>query len=103
VKAAEQLEALLALADAVGLEVRVLRGANPPDSDFASTSACCRVKGKVWVVLSPSDPTDLHIEILAAALKSEAAAALEERYLPPAIRRLLEGDDEENARDSNSS
>ncbi|MDP6979590.1 MAG: hypothetical protein QF570_13470 [Myxococcota bacterium] len=84
------LEALFELADEVGLEVRALRGGQAPDTDFASTSACVRVKGKTWVVLSPNDPLDLHIEILAGALKSEAGSALEGRYLPPAIRQLLE-------------
>ncbi len=97
---ASVLEALFELADEVGLEVRALRGAHPPDSEFASTSACVRVKGKTWVVLSPNDPAELHIEILAGALKSEAASELEGRYLPPAIRRLLEPeevfDDEES-------
>lgn len=90
---ASVLEALLELADEVGLEVRALRGGSPPESDFASTSACVRVKGKTWVVLSPNDPAELHIEILAGALKSEAGAALEGRYLPPALRQLLEPDE----------
>ncbi len=90
---ASVLEALFELADEVGLEVRALRGGQAPDTDFASTSACVRVKGKIWVVLSPNDPADLHIEILAGALKSEAASALEGRYLPPAIRQLLEPDE----------
>ncbi|MCP5041669.1 MAG: hypothetical protein GY944_11630 [bacterium] len=93
--AAELLGALLELADEVGLEVRALRGESPSDGDFSSTSACVRVKGKVWVVLSPNDPVELHIQILAGALKSEAATQLEGRYLPPAIRRLLDPDEEQ--------
>ena len=90
--APEILEALFELADEVGLEVRALRGAHPPDSEFASTSACVRVKGKTWVVLSPNDPVDLHISILSDVLKSEAGAELEGRFLPPALRQLLEPD-----------
>ena len=89
-EAAEILEFLLTLAHEVELEVRVLRGQNNPESDFAPTSACCRVKGRVWVVLSPNDPVDLHIDVLAGALRSEAGSELEERYLPPAIRQLFE-------------
>jgi hypothetical protein len=48
------------------------------------------VKGKVWVVLSPNDPVDLHIRVLASALKSEAGSTLEARYLPPAVRAALD-------------
>lgn len=90
-EAARILEFLLTLAHEVELEVRVLRGQNNAESEFAPTSACCRVKGRVWVVLSPNDPVDLHIEILAGALKNEAGAALEERFLPPAVRRAIDG------------
>jgi hypothetical protein len=86
----EVLEALLELAADVQLEVRVLRGQNPADTEFAPTSACCRVKGKAWVVLSPNDPVDLHIDVLAQGLRNEAGTALAARYLPPAIRRVLE-------------
>ena len=91
---ADLLESLLHLADEVQLEVRVLRGQNPADIELVPTSACCRVKGKVWVVLSPNDPVDLHINVLARALKSEAGPQLEARYLPPAIRQLLEREDD---------
>lgn len=86
----ELFEALLDLAKEVELEVRILRGQNPAETDFTPDSACCRVKGKVWVVLSPNDPVDLHIRVLAWALKSEAGPALEAQYLPPAIRDVLD-------------
>jgi hypothetical protein len=88
---AEILQCLLELADEIQLEVRILRGQNGPDPEFIPTSACCRVKGKVWVVLSPNDPADLHIRVLASGLKSEAGTALESRYLPPAVRQALDG------------
>lgn len=91
-EAAEVLECLLALAEEFELEVRILRGQNHAETDLAPTSACCRVKGRLWVVLSLNDPVDLHIEVLAGALKSEAGAALEARYLPPAVRRVLDGE-----------
>ena len=38
------LEALLELAREVHLEVRVLRGDRPQDTEFPPESACCRVK-----------------------------------------------------------
>ncbi len=87
---AEVLESLLVLADEVQLEVRILSSQLPPGAEFVPSSSCCRVRGKVWVMLSPNDPVDLHIDVLARALKSEAGAQLEARYLPPAIRQLLE-------------
>jgi hypothetical protein len=88
---ADVLEALLELAEEVSLEVRVLREDRAQDGDFPPTSACCRVKGKVWVVLSPNDPAELHCRVLGSALKSEAATVLEDRFLPPAIRRWIDG------------
>ena len=91
-EAVEILESLLGLAEEVGLEVRILRGQNNAEPEFSPTSACCRVKGNVWVVLSPNDPVDLHIEVLAAGLKSQAGAVLESRYLPPAVRKALDGE-----------
>lgn len=92
----ELFETLLALADDVELEVRILRGQNPAETEFTPVSACCRVKGKVWVVLSPNDPVDLHVRVLAAALKSEAEAALEARYLPPAVRAAIDATEDAN-------
>ncbi len=88
----EVLEALLELAEEVNLEVRVLRGDRPQDTEFAPTSACCRVKGKVWVMLSPNDPVELHVRVLGEALKNEAPALLESRFLPPAVRSWIEGE-----------
>ncbi len=87
----EVLEALLELADEVGLSVRVLRGRQSSDEEFAPTSSCCRVKGKVWVMLSPNDPVELHVRVLGEALKNEAATELESRFLPPAIRCWIDG------------
>lgn len=89
-ESSEVLVALLELAGEVNLEVRILRGQNSPDTEFPPTSSCCRVKGKVWVVLSPNDPLDLHIEVLSQALRNEAGTLLADRYLPPAIRQLLD-------------
>jgi len=91
VQPADLMRALLDLADEVSLEVRSVRapavGDEPPVS-----SAVCRVKGRVWVVLSQADPVDVQLAVLAGAIRREAAGALDERYLPPALRALLEGD-----------
>ncbi|MCH7868598.1 MAG: hypothetical protein IH881_12965 [Myxococcales bacterium] len=89
-ESSEVLVALLELAGEVNLEVRILRGLNSADTEFPPTSSCCRVKGKVWVVLSPNDPVAFHIEVLSQALRSEAGTVLADRYLPPAIRQLLD-------------
>ena len=92
----ELLEALLELAAEVDVDVRVLRRASPSEADFTPNSACCRVKGKFWVVLSPNDPVELHVRVLASALKSEAGPRLEARYLPPAVREALDATSDAN-------
>ncbi len=81
------LEALIDLARESKLEVRrveAVRDEPPP------TSAVCRVRGAVWVVLSAADPVDARIAVLAAALREHAGPRLEGRYLPPALRACLE-------------
>ena len=87
------LEALLELAEEAHLEVRILKGDRALDTDFPPTSACCRVKGEFWVMLSVNDPVELQLEALGEGLKSEAATLLETRFLPPAIRRWIDGVD----------
>ena len=78
---------LRALAAEVGLEVRAA-GRGPEE---LAASGVCRVRGDVWVVLSASDPLTRRNQVLAEGLRTHAGAALEGRYLPPAIRALLEG------------
>lgn len=83
------MEALLDLAEKTGLEVRIVgseAGESPP------ASAVCKVRGELWVVLARSDPSDVQIEVLARALKSQAAELIEDSCLPPAVRRLLDPD-----------
>ncbi len=81
----ELLEALLALAGDVGLEVRLATGRDD------ATSGVCRLRGRVWVLLAVSDPPERRIGVLAGALREHAAAACEARYLPPAVRAALGG------------
>ncbi|MEZ4216402.1 MAG: hypothetical protein R3E88_07995 [Myxococcota bacterium] len=87
---ADQLEALLELAREAGLEVRSV-GARPAVAGEAPpTSAVCRVRSAVWVVLSAADPPDRHIAVLGEALRRHASGFLEDRFLPPALRALLQ-------------
>lgn len=87
---AELMKSLLDLAAEVGLEVRVVRP-GLGEGDAPVSSGLVRVKGRVWVVLSRSDPADAQIAVLARALVAEAGEALEARWLPPAVRSALEG------------
>ncbi len=82
------LDALLELARTADLEVRFLRRSQAVDLE-APTSAACRVRGQVWILLSTADPVDVHIDVLADALRTHAAPLIEGRYLAPAIREVL--------------
>ena len=84
------LEALLDLARDAGLEVRGVSRGNLEGGESPPGSAVVRVKGDVWVMLSEVDPVTLQLEVLAGALRVHAADVVEDRYLPPAIRALLE-------------
>lgn len=81
----ELLEALLELAREVDLEVRRVAAAE------AETSGVCRLRSRIWVLLSSADPLEQRIAVLAAALRDHAREACESRYLPPAVRAALEG------------
>ena len=80
----ELFEALLTLARELDLEVRRVA---PGDTQ---TSGICRLRGRVWVLLSAGDPIEGQIAVVAAALRDHAAEACESRYLPPAVRAALE-------------
>ncbi len=82
----ELLSALLDLAAEVGLEVRNLI---PSASDAPPTSAVCRVRDAVWVVLVSGDPIERRTEVLVTALREHAGPELESRFLPPALRERL--------------
>jgi hypothetical protein len=88
-EAAELMRALMDLADQAQLEVRVVGRAEAGESPPGS--AVCKVRGKLWVVLSANDPSDVQLEVLARALRENAAELVEGSYLPPAVRALLEG------------
>lgn len=88
---AEILRHLLELADETGLRVRPIRGAPAAEGEPSASSATVNVRGETWVVLSATDPVDERVDVLAQALRKHAGAALEQRYLPPAVRARLAG------------
>ena len=85
----ELIGALLELAKDLELEVRVAGSALTPGIEAPLVSAVCRVRGRLWVVLSTADPASAQIDVLARGLRMQGARALEKRYLPPALRELL--------------
>ena len=88
-KPPELMQALLDLAEEVGLEVRVV-GAHGIEGDPVPASGLCRVKGRVWVVLSGIDSVDTQKSVLAGALNAHSGEVLEDRWLPPAVRDALD-------------
>ena len=86
---AELMQALLALAGEAELEVRLARPGSRGEPEFPTASGVCRVRDATWVVLSQADSVDVQLDVLAGALRTHAAALLEERYLPPAVRQRL--------------
>lgn len=86
----EVLAELLALAREVGVVVRPLAGGSAStEGEPPPVSGVCRVRGTAWVLLSRADPPDAQIAVLARALRAEAGARLESRWLPPAVRAAL--------------
>ncbi len=90
VEKAALLDAFLELARSADLEVRFVRRAQAADFEVP-TSATCRVRGDVWVLLSTADPVDVHLDVIADALRTHAAGFIEGRYLVPAVRERLIG------------
>jgi hypothetical protein len=85
----ELIEVMLELANELELEVRVAGSAPTVGSEAPLVSAVCRLKGRLWVVLSSADPASAQIEALARGLRLQGGPALEERYLAPALREVL--------------
>ncbi len=79
------LAELLELAREAGIRVRESAPGEP------LRSGACRVRGEAWLVIAPGDPLEDRIAVVVSALRGEGAALLESRYLPPALRELLEG------------
>ncbi|MBW2275298.1 MAG: hypothetical protein JRG96_18685 [Deltaproteobacteria bacterium] len=85
----ELMQALLDLCAEAELDVRLVGAAGLANGESPPGSAVCRVRGKLWIVLSRGDPVDVQLRVLASALRDHAGELLESRYLPPALRELL--------------
>ena len=81
------LDALVGLAEEAGIAVRIARAG---ESELPPRSGLCRVRGNLLLVLSAAEPLEARIEATAVALGTHAAALLEGRFLPPAVRERLE-------------
>ena len=82
------MRALLDLAAEAELEVSTV---NPPrGDDTPPTSALCRVRGRLWVMLSAADPVAVQLDVLAGALCEHAPELVADTWVPPAVRALLE-------------
>ena len=87
---AEKMQALLELAHDADLEIRSVGLHSQPAGEPAPTSAVCRVRDALWVVLSAADPPTRQVEVLARALRDHRGEWLEDRWIPPVLRDLLQ-------------
>lgn len=81
----QQLAALLDLAEEIGLEVR---SAPPLAEQRTGGGAVVRLRGREVVFLDPGAPVADRIDLLAGVLA--ARVELADRFLPPAVRELLD-------------
>jgi hypothetical protein len=86
------MTALLDLARDAELEVRRVAPSAVEADEPAPASAVCRVRGRVWVVLSSADPVAIQLGVLGAALRDHASELVASRYVAPAVRAFLEPD-----------
>ena len=85
------LDLMAELADEAGLRVRVMPRGGSAESELLPGTGICRVRDRIWVVLSPSDPVEERIDVLATALRDHGKAFLEGRFVPPAVRERIDG------------
>ena len=84
------LSRLLELAEELGITVRRVPTAG--DDAESPGGAFVRLKSKEMLFLDPTAPIPDQIGVVASALRGREE--IENRYLAPEIRRLIEGDDE---------
>lgn len=82
--------ALVQVAEQADLRVRTLASARVLDSGLPTSSASCRVRGEIWIVLDPEDPVDVRVAVLVDALKAHRGEWLQGHWLPPAVRERLD-------------
>ena len=82
----QQLEALLDLAEQVGMDVRPLAGSGGGGEHPGG--ALVRIRGKEVLFLDAAATVADQLAVTAAALAGRAE--LEDRFLPPELRQLIE-------------
>ncbi len=87
-----QLRTLLDLADQTGLEIR--RVPKAAEGSDHPGGAIVRLKGKEILFLDPTAGTSDQIGVLAQSLRGRAE--IEDRFLPPEIRELIDESDEDS-------
>ncbi len=85
----DRVAALLELAHAAGLEVRILSAHAAAEEGAPRQSAFGRLGSRVWVLIVPDDPPAHQAAALAQALGRFRADFLEERFVPPALRAFI--------------
>jgi len=86
----EIMTILLDLAAAAGLEVRNVGAGGREPGEPSPASGVVRVRDAFWVMLATEDPVAIQLRVLAGALRDHAPELIEGRFLPPAVRRVLE-------------
>jgi hypothetical protein len=81
-----KLRALVDLAEALGITVR--RAASAGQSPQHPGGALVRLRGQEMLFLDPTAPATDQIDVVVEALRGRAE--LDELFLPPEIRELLE-------------
>jgi len=84
-----QLRTLLDLAEQIGLEVRRVAGAS--NGSEHPGGAMVRLKGREILFLDPAASPSDQIGVLAASLRGRPQ--IEDRFLPPEIRELIDAAD----------
>jgi hypothetical protein len=86
----EIMAVLLDLAREAGIEVRSVGPGGGEAGAPPLTSAVCRVRDSFWVMLSSDDPVAVQLDVMASALREHAPDVVGDRFVPPAVRELLE-------------
>jgi hypothetical protein len=90
VEPGEILDCLVDLAREAGLEVRRLPASAGSETEPLARSGVCRLRGRLLVLLATADSMEDRIDAVVRGLRSLEPAALEGRWIPPAVRDRLE-------------
>lgn len=84
------LDALVELAEAAGLEVRVLSRGAAREGEMLPTSGVCRLRGRWVLILAAGEPLEARIDAVAQAVLEHGGSLLDERFVAPAVRARIE-------------